>query len=568
MITILDGKLTIPENERFIGFAGDNLKRKIEFMLLGAEKTDRVYRLYLTFDDGTCNYFVLPAQETKEGVLLTWNVLESHIFKSGNVRAQIKVFTDDGVVSHTTPDTFIVGNSAELSDSFLKNNSEFLEYERLLNDLNATLKETCLLSPIIGDNGNWYIYDSSVGEYVDSGKPSVGKSLTQDIADGAVTTEKLADGAVTTDKLGENAVNGKNINTRAIYEHHFESGAVSNRVISEGAVTEDKIAKGTVSSSDIFSDAMKEKFFSLPCFNRTVSGEFTDSDLNSATEQGIYTFDSLYQHFVLVVLKPQSSSHLVQLKLEYNKMSFRGIWCNEEGVYADSDWEPWIDLTTVDSELSLTSENPVQNKAVKEALDTKLDAQIDSGAYITLNFDQINTLNRLFERVAFVDDSAAEAHNDFKAAFGLDGYEFDRCLTGEDFCEGFGTSSYYKYDDNAFENAGPYTRTRDNRTICPLFFECLPDYAYKVVWIADNADALCAFERYTEGAYEQIQNKQNFKENLAVTGGGWKTSGFEWLPYKDVYGDTPDNTPICCARLMFDSAAVGLKKMIVYRRKV
>ncbi len=182
MITILNGKLTIPESERFIGFAGDNLARTIEFLLSGLKEADRIYRLYLTFDDGTVNYFVLPHKVVKDGVLLTWNVKKEHIYKSGNVRVQIKAFSDTGVVYHTRPDTFIVGNSAEFSDSFSNGNSEFLEYEEMLNNLKAEVSAICTMTPYIGDNGNWYIYDSDKGGYIDSGRSSFaeGQTITVD----------------------------------------------------------------------------------------------------------------------------------------------------------------------------------------------------------------------------------------------------------------------------------------------------------------------------------------------------------------------------------------------------
>lgn len=196
MITILNGKLTIPESERFIGFAGDNLARTIEFLISGLKDADRIYRLYLTFDDGTVNHFVLPAKVTGEGVLLTWNVKREHIFKSGNVRVQIKAFSQTGIVYHTRPDTLIVGNSAEFSDTFNVHNSEFLEYEEMLNNLKAEVSDICVMTPYIGENGNWYVYDAERGEYTDSGRPSC--------ADGAdITVDQ------TFDALSENPQSGK-----------------------------------------------------------------------------------------------------------------------------------------------------------------------------------------------------------------------------------------------------------------------------------------------------------------------------------------------------------------------
>lgn len=286
MITILNGKLTIPEEERFIGFAGDNLARKIEFVLSDITKENSVYRLYLTFDDGTVNYFRLPSKLTEEGVVLTWDVEQKHIFKSGNVKAQIKAFTERGVVYHTTSDTFFVGNSAEFSDSIIEGNTEFLEYEKTLNNLIESIKDVCVLMPYVGDNGNWYIYDSESGEYMDSGKPSVG--LAEDFT--------------------------------------FEEGVIDKETL--------------------FSQQMRELYFSMPVYTKTISGAPSENYYNTLTAQGVYKIDSLSGvHEILLVYKPQSDAYLMQLLLKYNKILYRGILCTIDGVYADEDWEEWTDLT-------------------------------------------------------------------------------------------------------------------------------------------------------------------------------------------------------------------------------
>lgn len=296
MITILNGKLTIPEEERFIGFAGDNLARKIEFILCGITQADAVYRLYLTFDDGTVNYFSLPFEVEDEGVVLTWNVEKKHIFKSGNVRAQIKAFSNRGVAYHTSSDTFFVGDSAEFADSITESNTEFLEYEEKLNSLMQSINEVCVLMPYVGDNGNWYIYDSATGMYTDSGKPSVGRADSQEIADGAVTSEKLA--------------------------------------------------RGVIDTEELFSYNMRNRYLSLPVFVKNIAGALPENYYNTLTEQGIYKIDSYSGvHEVLLVFKPDTQAYLMQILLKYNKIYYRGILCNMDGVYADEDWGPWYDLT-------------------------------------------------------------------------------------------------------------------------------------------------------------------------------------------------------------------------------
>ena len=273
MITIQNGKFFVPEDERFIGFAGDNLRKKIEFLVLGETQEVSTYRLYLTFDDDSVNFFVLPKASTSEGVLLTWDILESHIFKAGIVKAQIKAFAEDGMIWHTNAETFIVGKTAEYPetpDSPI--NTEFLEYEKALNRIRDEIKEERVLLPYIGDNGNWYCFDAESNTYVDSGKPSKGQAQTGDIAENAVTTQKLADGSVTAEKLADGAVSTRHIAAESIMEQHIEpfsiqeqhivSKAVSDRVLADGSVTTDKISDGAVTAEKL-SDSLKTEIANM-----------------------------------------------------------------------------------------------------------------------------------------------------------------------------------------------------------------------------------------------------------------------------------------------------------------
>lgn len=273
MITIQNGKFFVPEDERFIGFAGDNLRKKIEFLVLGETQEVSTYRLYLTFDDDSVNFFVLPKANTSEGVLLTWDILESHIFKAGIVKAQIKAFAEDGMIWHTNFETFIVGKTAEYPetpDSPI--NTEFLEYEKALNRIRDEIKEERVLLPYIGDNGNWYCFDAESNTYVDSGKASKGQAETGDIAENAVTTQKLADGSVTAEKLADGAVSTRHIAAESIMEQHIEpysvlerhivSKAVSGRALADGSVTTDKISDGAVTAEKL-SDSLKTEIANM-----------------------------------------------------------------------------------------------------------------------------------------------------------------------------------------------------------------------------------------------------------------------------------------------------------------
>lgn len=186
MITISDGILTIPESERFLGFKGDNLHTQKKFFIRLNTQSGWLYRLYLTFDDGRHNFFVLPSDISDEGTWLTWDIEESHIMQSGLVKAQIKAFSDENEVYHTTSDVFMVGKACEDDEEFKNSNSEFLYFEKTLNKLYEKMQNASAKMPYVGTNGNWFTYDTDSEAYLDSGV-SASASITQ----GSVTPEML-----------------------------------------------------------------------------------------------------------------------------------------------------------------------------------------------------------------------------------------------------------------------------------------------------------------------------------------------------------------------------------------
>ncbi len=186
MITISDGILTIPEGERFVGFAGDNRHTRKKFFIRSNPESGWLYRLYLTFDDGRHNFFVLPATVSQEGTFLEWNIEEDHILKSGLVKAQIKAFSEENEVYHTTSDVFVAGKTTEEDEEFKNSNSEFLSFEKTLNELYEKMNKASAKMPYVGANGNWMCFDEKTGAYKDTGISSaVG------VGDKSITPQKL-----------------------------------------------------------------------------------------------------------------------------------------------------------------------------------------------------------------------------------------------------------------------------------------------------------------------------------------------------------------------------------------
>lgn len=302
--------LNIPDKEKNIGFFGDNDVIKKEFFISEEAACDNaIYRLYLTFENGMVNFLTLDTVCVNGGVLLNWVVKREHIFDSGNVTAQIKAFVGKGEVYHTTTDYFVVKPASEQSEYLNKQNSEFLEHEQVLNELVKFVREERTFLPYVGENGNWYIYDSKKGEYIDSGFVSAYKIENPDIRDGAVTTEKLssgaviedkiANGAVTTDKLADKsvtkdkiaylsvdtfqladeAVTTKKIYDGAVTEEKIADENITERLIANGAVTTEKIADNTITADKVASSAItKEKLSDKSVTSDKLEDEAVTSD--------------------------------------------------------------------------------------------------------------------------------------------------------------------------------------------------------------------------------------------------------------------------------------------------
>ncbi len=115
MITILSGKLTIPEEERFIGFIGDDHHLEKHLLLKHFSVPHSAYELCLRFDDGTERVIPLVAHRADADVYLTWQIRSEHLYSAGIVAAQLKIISGDGSVIHSTRDYFFVGSSEEES---------------------------------------------------------------------------------------------------------------------------------------------------------------------------------------------------------------------------------------------------------------------------------------------------------------------------------------------------------------------------------------------------------------------------------------------------------------------
>lgn len=216
----------------------------------------------------------------------------------------------------------------------------------------------------------------------------------------------------------------------------------------------------------------------------------------------------------------------------------------------------------------------VEEHFVSEDVEGALQEIGDKGATITLTLDQVCALDRLFEKAAYKDDTISADYNAFVTAFGLDQYRVMRVIDGNEILP-CGLS--YAYNATTADpnlqpyNGIPYTRIEQpganptNRSCYPYFdIPAEGGYMYQIHYEADNPEVLLAVEFYTQRALDYIENNLEFYANNYIDGIGWQSSmGYEWVPPAEKEG-----SPIKCMRLNFNSANAGIKKVIIYRKKV
>ena len=138
MISIESGKFTIPEEERFIGFSGDNTVTEKQMVVYHRSAIIAAYTLCLRFDDGSLKCIPLEASGTGIDIMLIWRVRREDLLSSGVVTAQIRMTDRDGGVSHTTKDYFWVGSSVDHDDD--EEETEYVTHDQLESRVSEALE--------------------------------------------------------------------------------------------------------------------------------------------------------------------------------------------------------------------------------------------------------------------------------------------------------------------------------------------------------------------------------------------------------------------------------------------
>ena len=142
MIEISGRSASVPENERFLGFTGDNDCEVRVISLKNESLSACAFKIDVCGADGTRN--ILEPEKSTEGgeILLTWVIKKEHIGRSGALFAQVRAFNASGMVWHSGIFEFEVGGSIEASEAFADAvPSEFEEIEKAVTAAKTSAEE-------------------------------------------------------------------------------------------------------------------------------------------------------------------------------------------------------------------------------------------------------------------------------------------------------------------------------------------------------------------------------------------------------------------------------------------
>ena len=109
MITVSRRSIIIPQEERVIGFYGDNNEKIICFEIAEPTVRNYSYVLYIEFSDGRTNSVLLE----KENNICIWQVKAEHILSSGVAYIQIKAISQNDEIWHSPKATIEICESID-----------------------------------------------------------------------------------------------------------------------------------------------------------------------------------------------------------------------------------------------------------------------------------------------------------------------------------------------------------------------------------------------------------------------------------------------------------------------
>lgn len=341
-----------------------------------------------------------------DAIQLKWSISAAFTAVSGALALEIVCYEGDSVILKyaVTP--------MQVRESVLEAYSGGVDaIEEALKEMEQILEETrqtAVKLPII-QTGTWWLYDTNSGTYVDSGQPAQGAD-GKDGKDGADGTPGAdgkdgADGAdgksayqiwldagnsgTEEDFLASLKGESPDVSEIQVAAENAEATAANAKSIAE-AVQADLV--NYYKKVDTYSkDEVDQMISSIPKFSVAVVSALPASDISDTTVYLVKSGDetgNLYTEYIYVSGKwEQLGTQSLDLSGYYTSTQVDGLMGGKvdkvsgKGLSAEDfttaykekldSIEAGATKIAVDTSLSATSTNPVQNKAIKSALDGK-----------------------------------------------------------------------------------------------------------------------------------------------------------------------------------------------------
>lgn len=167
MITMSNWRVTVPDEDRHIGYKKDNLAHRLSI------ETDVPAEWVLKLDverDGEKNVIDL----LRDGDILYVDLTREMLLKDGQYAWQVRGMLGEQV-RHSSMFYLYVSGGINASHAFPDPLPiEFEQIEKRVTEIRDEAENYALSPPVIAVNGNWLVYTD--GEYVDSGFSAQGLS--------------------------------------------------------------------------------------------------------------------------------------------------------------------------------------------------------------------------------------------------------------------------------------------------------------------------------------------------------------------------------------------------------
>ena len=143
MVRIENRKMTIPYEEKNLGYEGDNAVAVRVFGVADLSLSGYVFKLDVEKSGGKTGVVTLDKVVGDDAILLTWTLKESELDTPGALTVQLRAYNENGTeIWHSGKGAFIVGDSINVAAEFMSPlPSEFFEFERRVTQAVALVEE-------------------------------------------------------------------------------------------------------------------------------------------------------------------------------------------------------------------------------------------------------------------------------------------------------------------------------------------------------------------------------------------------------------------------------------------